>query len=132
MLSLLDIAPPEIAGKDVEIRGVKLTLRGVAAIDWARLYARFPELRTLVSGGDTDMTKLRLLAAQCAVIAAGVGHLGNADIERAALTNLSAEEQNELVADIIRLSNPGDVYSPLLDAVEGEDRAPDTAGLATK
>lgn len=131
-LSLLDIAPPEIAGKDVEIRGVKLALRGVAAIDWARLYARFPELRDLVAGQDASLTRLRLLAAQCALIAAGTGHLGNADVERAAMLNLTADEQAVLVEDIIRLSNPGDVYSPLFDAVEGESLAPDTAVQAMK
>ena len=117
MPSLLDIAPPEIAGKTVEIRGVVLTLRGIAAIDWAQLYARFPELRAIVAGrGDVEgADRTRMMQAQCALIAAGTGHAGSPAVEKAAMTNINSEEQTMLIQEIIALSNPGDVFSPLFD-----------------
>ena len=116
MPSLLDIAPPDIGAKDVDIRGTVLRVRGIAAIDWAILYARFPELRIMVGGGSEDIDRLRAMMAQSALIAAGTGKPGEADVERAAMTNLSADERQSLIEDIIRLSLPGDVFSPLLDA----------------
>lgn len=126
MPSLLDIAPPEIGAKEVEIRGTKLMVRGIPAIDWAHLYARFPEMRQAVSGrgGGENADRPRLILAQCALIAAGTGHIGNPDIERAAMMNITVEEQTMLVEEIVRLSNPGDVFSPLLD---GEPPQPNGA-----
>lgn len=116
MPSLLDIAPPEISAVEVDIRGTKLRVAGIAALEWAMLYGRFPELRRLVlgdvvEGGD----RLRFLAAQSAVIAAGTGHPGDADIERASMTVLTFDERQELFEEILRVSLPGDVLSPLLD-----------------
>ena len=116
MPSLLDIAPPEIGAKEIEIRGTVLRVRGIAAVDWASLYARFPELRAMVGGGSEDIDRLRAMMAQSALIAAGTGQPGDADVERAAMSNLSADERQSLIEDIIRLSLPGDVFSPLLDA----------------
>jgi len=116
MPSLVDIAPPEIGAKEVEIRGKVLRVRGIAAVDWAALYARFPELRIMVGGGSDDIDRLRAMMAQSALIAAGTGDPGDPDAERAAMSNLSAEERQSLIEDIIRLSLPGDVFGPLLDA----------------
>ena len=133
MPSLLDIAPPEIAGKEVTIRGITLPLRGVRAIEWAQLYARFPELRRLVVGrtnGEPD--QLQMVAAQCALIAAGTGHIGSADIERAAMVNLTTDEQRALIDDILKLSLPGDMLGPLLDAEGGSGDALSTAEPDTK
>jgi len=123
MPSLLDIAPPDIGAKDVDIRGTVLRVRGIAAIDWAILYARFPELRIMVGGGSEDIDRLRAMMAQSALIAAGTGKPGEADVERAAMTNLSADERQSLIEDIIRLSLPRDVFVPLLDAGPGPSRA---------
>jgi hypothetical protein len=132
MLSLLDVAPPEVVVTEIDIRGVKLPLRGVRAADWATLYARFPELREIVAGRDGgNMDRLRAIAAESALIAAGTGKTGNADIERAAMTNLTMEERRSLIDEIIKISLPGDVFGPLLDAVEG-GAAPATAAQATK
>jgi hypothetical protein len=116
MPSLLDIAPPDIGAKEVEIRGITLRVRGIAAVDWAALYARFPELRIMVGGGSEDIDRIRAMAAQSALIAAGTGKPGDADVERAAMCNLSTDERQSLIEDIIRLSLPGDVFAPLLDA----------------
>lgn len=116
MPSLLDIAPPELAGKEVTVRGVSLPLRGIPAIEWAHLYARFPELRRIVSGrSDGAEPPARMLLAQAALIAAGTGHPGSEEVERAAMMNLTGEEQRGLVEEIVRLSMPGNVFGPLLD-----------------
>jgi hypothetical protein len=139
MPSLLDIAPPEIAGKEVDIRGTKLPIAGIAAIDWAKLYARFPELRAVVSGretpGEDNARNVQMMLAQCALIAAGTGHPGDAEVERAAMVQITREEQAMLAEEIIRLSNPGDVFSPLLDgppAANGVDRGHSIRAPATK
>lgn len=130
MPSLLDIAPPEISAEQVEVRGVTLRVAGIPAIDWAMLYGRYPELRKVMLGEESDgRDRLRFLAAQSAVIAAGTGHPGDAEIERASMAVLTFDERQQLFDQIIRLSLPGDVLSPLLDASlaptarNGADRA---------
>lgn len=135
MPSLLDIAPPEISAVEIEIRGVTLKVAGIRAIDWAMLYVRFPELRRLVLGeGAEGASRLRIFAAQSAVIAAGTGHPGSDEIERASMTVLTIEERQQLFDKILDLSLAGDVLSPLFDAspaevgngVDQPTRAPDT------
>jgi len=138
MPSLLDIAPPEISAVEIDIRGTVLRVAGIAAIDWAMLYGRFPELRKLMIGeADEDMPRLRFLAAQSAVIAAGTGHPGDAEIERASMKVLTFDERQQLFDEVVRLSLPGDVLSPLLDgsppaAVGANGAARSTAAAATK
>lgn len=123
MPSLLDVAPPEIAAQEFPVRGVKLQLRGVIAADWAVLYGRFPDLRRVVTGKvDGTESPVQMVAAQAALIAAGLGQLGDPDIERSAMSNLTGDEQRGITETILRLSLPGDVFSPLLDAA-----APDAA-----
>ena len=137
MPSLLDIAPPEIGAKEVDIRGTRIVVQGIAAIDWARIYARFPEFRAVIGGRGNpgeDIDRGQMMLAQCAVIAAGTGHLGDPDIERAAMVNISRNEQTMLIKEIIRLSNPGDVFSPFLNAApapNGVDHNPSTRAPAT-
>jgi hypothetical protein len=136
MPSLLDIAPPEISAVEIDIRGTVLRVSGIAAIDWAVLYGRFPELRKLMIGeADESMPRLRFLAAQSAVIAAGTGHPGDADIERASMAVLTFEERQTLFDEIVKLSLPGDVLSPLLDgslAAGANGAARSTAAPATR
>ncbi len=128
MPSLLDIAPPELAGKDIDVHGQKLSIQGIVAEDWARLYARFPELRQLVAGQDGDAPdRLRMMQAQSAMIAAGTGHAGEREHERAVMHKLTADEQAFVASEIIALSMPGNVFGPLLDA---EEDAP-AAALST-
>jgi hypothetical protein len=132
MPSLLDIAPPEISAVELEIRGVAIKVAGIPAIDWAMLYGRFPELRKIMLGEESSdgRDRLRFLAAQSAVIAAGTGHPGDADIERASLTVLTFDERQSLFDQVVSLSLPGDVLSPLLDASPAP--AANGAGRATK
>jgi len=133
MPSLLDIAPPEISAVEIDIRGTVLRVAGIAAIDWAVLYGRFPELRKIMLGEESSegRDRLRFLAAQSAVIAAGTGHPGDADIERASLTVLTFDERQQLFDQVISLSLPGDVLSPLLDASLAAPAA-NGAGRATR
>jgi len=117
MPSLLDIAPPELSAEEIDIRGTKLRVSGIVAEDWAALYARFPTLRLIVSGrsGDT-VSPVELLGAQAGLIAAGLGQIGNAEIEHAVVERLGAEDQKAIVEAIMRLSMPGHIFSPLLGA----------------
>jgi hypothetical protein len=117
MPSILDIAPPELSAKEVEIRGVKFTLCGIPAIDWATLYARFPVLRAVAAGVTDGVTASPVIvhAMNAAVIAAGVGQLGNPDVERVASANLTRDEMESLVSEVFRLSAPGAMLGPLLD-----------------
>lgn len=129
MPSLLDIAPPELSAETVDIRGTTLTVCGIAADGWATLYSRFPVLRAIMAGRSIEGAALDVLRAQSALIAAGTGAPGNADVERAAMVNLTEDDQKMLVETIRRLSLPGHVYGPLLDGA-AEDGAAAGPGKA--
>lgn len=114
MPSLLDIAPPEINSDTVEIRGVPLTVHGVTAAQWAELYRRFPELRAVVAGRQTDSTNvIPAFEGQVALIAAGLGNPGDAETENQIIDRLTSEDQRALVEGILRLSLPGHIFGPL-------------------
>lgn len=117
MNSLLDIAPPEITAKEIEIRGTKFNIRGISAKEWAVLYARFPELKKAVSGEavPAQTSVIRALGMWGAVIAAGCGKAGDAAIEQAAVTNLSDDEQRDVFGEIVAISHKGAVFGPLLE-----------------
>lgn len=136
MPSLLDIAPPELTAEEVDIRrGEKLTklkVGGVPNDGWAALYARFPAMRALVAGRTEEAPAPELFAAQAALIAAGLGSLGNPEIERGIMDRLTADEQISIVNTIVRLSMPGHVFGPLLNGAAAPDDAPSTAEPATK
>lgn len=122
MNSLLDIAPPEITSKEIEIRGKKFPIQGISAKEWAVLYARFPELKRAVSGETVpaETSVIRALGMWGAVIAAGCGKAGDAAIEQAAVINLTDEEQRDLFGEIVAISHKGAVFGPLLEK-EGSD-----------
>src|SRR3954463_1004447 len=124
MPSILDIAPPEIAAREFDIRGTKLKISGVPAIDWATLYARYPHLRQVLVGrlAEADVPMTKRFRAQAAMIAAGLGKLGDPKVERAVMANLTMEEQIELASEVLKISQPGEYLVPLLEAedVEGE------------
>lgn len=133
MPSLLDIAPPELSAEDVDVRGVKLRVQGLSARQWAGLYARFPDLRAQMAGRQEQApTAIDSLRSQAAMIAAGLGQDGNPEIERAVVERLSLEDQNQVIAVILRLSLPGHVFGPLLDAAQPESGVPAGAAPATK
>lgn len=132
MPSILDVAPPELSAETKVIRGTPLNLQGIPGDQWALLYSRFPAMRLLVVGGEPSADQnIELLKAQLALIAAGMGQLGNDDIERAVLERLTPDERQDLTQTIMRLS-VGRNLSPLLDgaAAGADDRS--TAAPATR
>lgn len=136
MPSVLDIAPPELTAEEVEIRRgdeiTKLKVGGIPNDGWAALYARFPAMRALVAGRAEETPPPELFAAQAALIAAGLGSLGNPEIERGVMHRLTADEQNSIVQTIVRLSMPGHVFGPLLGGAAAPDDGPSTAEPATR
>jgi hypothetical protein len=107
MTGLLDIAPQrtsvEVLGHTLEVGGV--TVRGIAD-----LLRRFPELLTLFGGGASPAGAIVAAAPDlvAAVIACGLGHMGDAQQEAAA-AQLPAEAQAELLGAILRLTMPSGV-----------------------
>src|SRR6266550_2998561 len=104
MTDLLDIAPQnvtvDIFGRSIEVQG--LTLRDIAA-----LLRRFPELRALFGGGEEAMDRVgaALPDLVAAVIAGGMGHLGDEGHEQAA-ARLPADAQSQLFGAILKLTMP--------------------------
>jgi hypothetical protein len=115
MPSLLDIAPPEITAEEVDIRGTRLSVRGLPAEEWARLYARFPELRAVVAGQAENVSNLAAFAGQAALVAAGLGKPGDNNTEHLVMERLGHDEQQRIVETILRLSMPGHYFGPLLN-----------------
>jgi hypothetical protein len=105
--SLLDIAP---AAETIAVAGSEVAVHGISVKGIAVLLARFPELRTLMGGGEVDAElagKLMAIApdAVAAIIAGGTGMPGSAEAEeRAAL--LSIDAQLDLISAVLRLTFP--------------------------
>ncbi len=104
MVGLVDIAP---VTSTVSIREQDITVTGVSARGIAHLLARFPELRALMTGREVAVDDLLRLGGDvvAAIIAAGTGAPGDADVETAA-DNLTLEEQADLLAAIVELTMP--------------------------
>jgi hypothetical protein len=135
MPSLLDIAPPEIATERVTVRGVELEVRGLSALDIARVMKRFPDIRLQSVGKDVPAEDMLLtsLEATPAIIAAGLGQGGNQEIENQVAIRLSPDEQAALLDAIMTLTNPAGKSGPLASApANGATGAPSTAAAVTK
>ncbi len=104
MVGLVDIAP---VTSTVPVRGQDITVTGVSARGIAHLLARFPELRALMTGREVALDDLLRLGGDviAAIIAAGTGAPGDADVEKAA-DNLTLEEQADLLTAIVELTLP--------------------------
>lgn len=115
MVGLLDIAP---VGEPVTIRGASYPVRGLSVGDIAVLLTRFPALKQLLGGQSIDFAAIAAMSGEAvtAIIAAGLGHSGEADYE-AALANLTLDEQAEVFAVILRLTMPGGVV-PFVGTLE--------------
>jgi hypothetical protein len=133
-VSLLDIAPPEVASEKVDIRGTKLSVRAISNLEMAVLYKRFPVFAKQVA---SDARRLELLAipklteGQAAeldrltvlpedglacdaemrpvMIAASLGELGNEKFEAGVSERLSKEEQSGVLSVVMRLTYPNRV-----------------------
>jgi hypothetical protein len=105
MVGLIDIAP---AVETVTVRGKPVEVYGVSASGIAYLLRKYPELRMLMSGMSIEQDKLFALGGEVvpAIIAAGCGHPGSADHEKAAAM-LGVSEQFDLLAAILKLTMPG-------------------------
>ena len=113
MADLLDIAP-STAVEVVKIDGQRVMVRGVSVDAIASIVARFQTLKTLASGGFGEDIILRLIQgfgeATGAIIAAGCGHLGEAEYEQHA-TKLLPEQQIKLLRAIVGLTFPNGISS---------------------
>lgn len=119
MPGLLDIAPPEVATKKFEIRGGTLEVRALRNIERAMLMRRFPQLRALgersaaaavtapaemaVTPVDPEMA-IAGIELMSAVIAAGLGNVGDAKTEALIADRLTDEEQAEVFHAIMGLT----------------------------
>ncbi|MHB2169966.1 phage pre-tape measure protein [Alsobacter sp. R-9] len=111
MVGLLDLAPATET-----VRGV--TVYGVSAEGIAVLLRRFPELRTLMTGGAVDAEALLKAAPEAvkAIIAAGIGHPGSTEQEEAA-ARLPIEIQADFLEAIIRTTLPSG-FGPFAERVK--------------
>lgn len=106
MSSLADLAG---VGRDVEIRGRKVTVTGVSARGLATLFRRFPELVGAVTGAGLNIASLVEMGPEvlAAVIAAGTGSPDDPDAEAVA-DRLGMSDQLALIEAIILESFGGD------------------------
>jgi hypothetical protein len=104
---LLDIAPQQEQVETVEVMGQPVEIRPLAMKQLAGLLRRFPDMRKSFFRKDApeDIQGAAMLEAWPAIIAAGVGHAGEADYEGAA-GRLPIPEQLKLGGAVMRLSFP--------------------------
>lgn len=115
MPGLLDVVPAEdeitLGDKTYKLRGV--SVRGIAA-----LLRRYPEVRKLFSGVPLgEQGPADLLDAMPAILAAGVGELGNVERETE-FDALPIEALIDGLAKVMRLTMPGGV-GPLAEKMAG-------------
>lgn len=113
MADLLDIAP-SASTAHVWIDGKPISVYGISFDALAFLAAKFPELKTLASGGFGDDIVSRLIQfcgrAVGPVIAAGCRHLGEEKYEEIG-AHLIAEDQGKLLHAILGLTFPNGISS---------------------
>jgi hypothetical protein len=113
MADLLDIAPSTTIGT-VDIDGVPITVRAISLDGIASIFARFPELRSLLGGGFGDDLIPRLIlscgASVGPIIAAGCGHLADQAYERIGASMLPGQ-QVKILKTIFKLSFPNGIRS---------------------
>ena len=104
--SLADLAG---AGRDVEIRGLRVTVTGVSARGLATLFKRFPDLVGAVTGAGLSIASLTEMGPEvlAAVIAAGTGAPGDPAAEDVA-DRLGMSDQLALIEAIIGETFAGD------------------------
>ena len=108
MADLLDIVTATAADV-VRIDGKRIVVHGLNAKMIATVAARFPNVRSVLSGTSENYVALLFeLAGESIgpIIAAGVGKPGDKDYEEHAATKLNLEDQTELVTAVVRLTFP--------------------------
>jgi hypothetical protein len=110
MADLLDIAP-STASEAVWIDTVRVTVRGISVDAIASIIARFPELKSLINGGDIVPRLIEGCGAAVGpIIAAGCGHLADAKYEQHAAA-LLPEHQMKFLKAIFGLTFPNGIGS---------------------
>jgi hypothetical protein len=110
MADLLDIAP-STASEAVWIDSVRVTVRGISVDAIASIIARFPELKSLINGGDIVPRLIEGCGAAVGpIIAAGCGHLADEKYEQHAAKLLPAHQMKFLKA-IFGLTFPNGIGS---------------------
>jgi hypothetical protein len=110
MADLLDIAP-STASEAVWIDSVRVTVRGISVDAIASIIARFPELKSLINGGDIVPRLIEGCGAAVGpIIAAGCGHLADAKYEQHA-AKLLPEHQMKFLKAIFGLTFPNGIGS---------------------
>ena len=130
MTSLLDIAD---ASTVVKVRGVDVTVYGVAMQDVAALMRRYPEIYGLFSGDDKGGKAADLLSGPAipAVIAAGLRNKDSEEVE-AKIRGLYMEEQIDLLKAILKMTMPSGVVPFMEKLTElGKLLSADTGESAT-
>jgi hypothetical protein len=104
MTGLLDIAEERA---NVILGGQEIEVHGLTMEDVAKLLRRFPELRQLFGGGEEAMADAlnAIPGLMVAVIAGGLGHLGDEEHEAKA-RSLPAWMQNRLWGAVLKLTMP--------------------------
>jgi hypothetical protein len=102
MSSLLDLGP---LAEEVEIRGKKLTIHGLTAADFFKLFAEFPDMGQAMGqlGSSAMLNMAPDLIAK--VIAMVTGDAGNKEVEAKAKT-MGAADQLKILSAAQRLSFP--------------------------
>jgi len=125
MADLLDIAA-STAVESVKTEVGFIVVHGLHGEAIASIVARFPNLAALLDGNSAEFGP-RLIAhfgnAVAPIIAAGCGHIGNAEYEQAAAKYL-VEDQLKLIAAIIRLTFPNGLSSfvkTMMELLSGTD-----------
>lgn len=131
MVSLVDIAP---LARAVPVQGDTVSVRGVSALGVASLIMRFPELRALIAGKDTNVTVDRIMEvapqAVASIIAAGCGAEGDPRAEEVA-SQLPVGEQLALLTAVLELTLPNGI-GPFVKQVEGLLKAVGLSESGTK
>lgn len=106
-VDLLDIAAPEEPGETIEVLGQPIEIRGIRVAEMAKIMRRFPDMRRALfsEGAPEDVRGVSLLEAWPAIVAAGLGHVGDAQYEAAA-ERLPRGEMMKLGSAILALTNP--------------------------
>ena len=104
--SLADLAG---VGRDVQIRGLKVTVTGVSARGLASLFKRFPDLVGAVTGVGLNISSLVEMGPEvlAAVIAAGTGSPDDPAAEEVA-DRLGMSDQLSLIEAILSETFAGD------------------------
>lgn len=115
MVGLIDIAPSK---RTVHYNGDDIPVPGVSAKGLAYLFDRFPDIAAALSGGEASIDRLRSISgdAVSAIIAAGCGYPGNADVESKAEA-MPLDAQVDFIVAIMKQTMPKGV-GPFVDKVK--------------